>query len=63
MKKALKAPDAVPDVARLTAHGLNVADVTRNDAGGLRITWNTHPTEAEQAFAAELLGEPVDHAT
>jgi len=40
----------------LVGHSLDVRDVT-----GDVVTWHHHPTEAEQAFAAELLGRRVQH--
>lgn len=61
---------ALPDVtvtdddmtARLSGNGLNVKRVTTNPAGGIVVHWRKPPTEAEQAFAQELIGQPVQHA-
>ncbi len=50
-------------LAKVVAHGLNVRGVLRAEGGSLTVVWRSHPTEAEQAFAQELLGERVGHAT
>lgn len=50
-------------LAKLVVHGLNVRGLSRAEGGGLTIQWRAHPTEAEQAFAQQLLGEPCGHAT
>lgn len=54
MKRATKAPP--DDAARLRAHGLNVARID-----GDTVHWSRPPTEAEQAFASELLARKVSH--
>lgn len=46
-----------PDVERLLVHGLKVSNVI-----GDVVTWSAPPTEAEQAFAAELLERTIRHA-
>lgn len=61
---------ALPDVtvndddmtARLSGNGLSVKRVTANPQGGIVVHWRKPPTEAEQAFAQELIGQPVQHA-
>lgn len=48
--------------ARLQSHALNVKRVTSNPSGGIVVHWRKPPVEAEQAFAQELVGQPVSHA-
>lgn len=48
--------------ARVASHGLNVKRVTSNPSGGIVVHWRKPPTEQDQAFAAELIGQPVAHA-
>lgn len=41
--------------ARLQSHGLPVRHVTRTPSGNLTIIWKPIATEADRAFASELL--------
>lgn len=50
-------------LAKVVAHGLNVRGVSRAEGGNLTVLWRKPPTEAEQAFAQELLGERVGHGS
>ena len=48
--------------ARLQSHGLCIKRATKNPSGAIVVHWRKPPTEAEQAFAQELAGAPVQHA-